>query len=246
MDVLHGVCTDLLSLLLVTPLVLLGLRGQTEKRNWKLLAASAALVLSTNLATQLGSRLNGALDWNWVGKLACMCVVAVFFYLLPANLRRSSGILNLPSRGSGRAIVACSLLCALIGALAAAAPGYTADAETVAYQLLMPSLAEEPVLRGILPALLGAALGSPWRWGAAPLGWWWLACAMLFGLGHAITWQSQGAIQFETIPMVFSGLIGLLFGWLAARCGSVWPCVLCHSLINTTGPAIAILSRFGR
>jgi uncharacterized protein len=241
MDVARSLCVDLLSILLVTPLVLFGLRGRLAIRLWKPLAASAVLVLSTNLATQLGSPLNGTLQWNWIGKLACVCVLAIFVALLPATLRRSSGIFNLPVRGSGRAILICSLLCASIGGLAAGAPGDTADAETVAYQLLMPSLAEEPVFRGVLPALLCAALGSPWRLGGASLGWWWVISALLFGLGHALTWSSQDALRFEPIPLVVTGVIGLFFGWLAARCGSVWPSVLCHSLVNATGPAIAVL-----
>jgi len=239
-DVFHSVCTDVLAILLVTPLVLFGHRGKRERPHWQPFARSAALLIATNLATQIGALLNGALYWNWTGKLACTCVLTLFFGLLPANLRRNTGILNFPLRGSGRAILVCYILCALIGALAAAAPGYTADAETLAYQLLMPSLAEEPVDRGILPALLCAALGSPWKFGGTSLGWWWIISALLFGLGHAITWSSQGAIRSETTALALTGLIGLLFGWLAARCGSVWPCVFCHSLINATGPAIAI------
>jgi uncharacterized protein len=121
-------------------------------------------------------------------------------------------------------------------------PGFRVEAETLAFQLLMPSLAEEPVYRAILPALLSTALGSPWKIAGAQLGWWWLVCSMLFGMGHAIAWSSQGAIEFHATPFVLTGIVGLLFGWLAARCGSVWPCVICHSLINSTGLAIAMVS----
>jgi hypothetical protein len=115
--------------------------------------------------------------------------------------------------------------------------------ETLAFQLTMPSLAEEPLFRAILPALLSMALGSPWRFAGAQLGWWWLALGVIFGAGHGLHWSPSDGLVFQAMPIFETGLIGLWLGWLAARCGSVWPCVICHSLINSTGLAIALVRK---
>ena len=115
--------------------------------------------------------------------------------------------------------------------------------ESLAFQLFMPSLAEEPVLRGILPALLSTAMGSAWTLGRARLGRWWLVTSALDALGHGLFWTAANGFEFHGLIFVLNGLIALLFGWLAARCGSIWPCVVGHSLINSTGLAAALMTR---
>jgi membrane protease YdiL (CAAX protease family) len=57
------------------------------------------------------------------------------------------------------------------------------------------------------------------------------ASGLLFGLGH------------DTImPRV---AVGVLLAWVRERTGSVWPCIIAHALINTTGFSIGFL-RTGR
>ena len=239
----------LLALAAATPLVLAGMRKDSQPRRLRLLGASAFVILATTLATCLPAILGigqpGGLYWNWVGKLACVMVVAVLVGLLPEELRRRSGIFRLPSRSAVLPVLVVAVFCALLGL--AAGPGEHVGAESLAFQAIMPSLAEEPVYRAILPALLGAALDSPWKLGGARLGWWWLVCALLFGAGHGIVWSLHDGPEFHAVPFIATGVIGLLFGWLAARCLSVWLCAVCHQRDRTcsrAGSRLAVVVLF--
>jgi hypothetical protein len=238
------VLTSLLWLVAVTPLVLLGMRNEPHANRLRLLGLSALVLLSTTFATGATSIFSikqpDELYWNWIGKLACIVVIALLFMILPAGTLQKSGILRLPSKSSALPIFTFAFFCALLGA--ASGPVRPVGVESLAFQSTMPSLAEEPVLRAMLPALLAAALGSPWKLLGAHLGWWWLVCAFLDGAGHGLFWTLEGGPEFHAIPFIASVIFGLLFGWLAARCHSVWPCVICHSLINATGLAIALIS----
>ncbi len=227
------------------PFVLLGMRSGPRSHRLNLLGWSVLVLFSTTFATSVNYIFPivqpDGLTWNWVGKGAGVGVIVLLFTILPAGTLRRSGALRLPSKGSARPIVIFAALCALLGAAAGPA-GDRVTVESLAYQATMPSLAEEPVFRAILPALLAAALGSPWRLAGAQLGWWWLICAFLDGAGHGLFWTLQGGVEFQAVPFVASVVVSLPFGWLAARCQSVWPCVVCHSLINATGLAVALVS----
>jgi Type II CAAX prenyl endopeptidase Rce1-like len=243
-EALRRLIEDLLALATALPLVMAGLRNQVHPDRLRLVSLSALVFLSTNLATSansiFGIKQPGGLHWNWVGKLACLIVLALLVPVLPSGTLQKSGILRAPTKSSALSIFVVSVFCALLGWTAGVAPGVHVGRESLAFQLLMPSLAEEPVYRAILPALLGTALGSPWKLAGAQVGWWWLVCSMLFGAGHGIVWSHQDGLQFHAVLFVATGIVGLLFGWLAARCLSVWPCVICHSLINATGLVVAM------
>ncbi len=246
MTEIYGVVVRELALLAgASPLVMMGLRNSHVPNRWKLVGCSALVMLLNDLATSVDSIFGIAppdwLHWNWTGKLACIVTVAVIAGLLPREILRKSGLLTLPSKDSTLPVLGFLIYCTILGSLAAFDPKMTVNAETLAYQLLMPSLAEEPVFRAILPALLSTAMGSPWKIAGAQLGWWWLAISVCFGLGHAVNWSTEGGFEFDMIPFVVVTLFTMPYGWIAARCGSVWPCVIGHSLNNSTYVAMALL-----
>lgn len=89
----------------------------------------------------------------------------------------------------------------------------------VAGTCLAAPLAEEVVFRGYLqPALLAV---MPPRAAIA-------ATAAVFGLVHTLPYA---------LPV---GLLGAFFGWLAWRCGSLWPAVLAHMLHNATTVVVTV------
>lgn len=242
---LEAILTALLGLGAVAPLAAAGMRGRASPDRLRLLGLSALVVVSTYVATDLPLVLgfkSAGLHWNWAGKLACVAAVVPMAWLLPREMLATSGLLRLPRKDALIPVGAFLALCALLGWAAGVAPGVPVTGESLAFQLFMPSLAEEPVFRGILPALLSTAMGSPWTLGRARLGWWWLVTSALFGLGHGLFWTAANGIEFHGLPCALIGLSALLDGWLAARCGSVWPCVIGHSLINSTGLAVALLA----
>ena len=71
---------------------------------------------------------------------------------------------------------------------------------------------EEAVFRGLL---LRSMLR---RWPALPAV---LITSLLFALFHANPWQFVGPL-----------ILGLLFGWLTVRTGTLWPAILAHALNN--------------
>ncbi len=247
MDALRKLAEALLALAAASPLIIAGLRGLPRTDQLKQLGWATLVLLASYLATNAPLVLEisqpGGLYWNWLGKTACLLVLTLLICVLPSGTLQKSGLLRGPSRDSAWPIFAFVVLCGFLGWAAGIAPGVPAGIESLAFQSLMPSLAEEPVYRAILPALLSTALGSPWKIAGAQVGWWWLVCAMVFGAGHGIVWSSRDGLEFYAVPFVATGIIGLFFGWLAARCLSVWPCVVCHSLINATGLSVAIMSK---
>jgi uncharacterized protein len=260
MNISEELLRELIMLAAVSPMVILGLRQSSSPEKWKLIGRSVMLVLVTDLATCMNHGFNiklaqciqccfglarsAGLEWNWAGKAFCILTIVAFFIILPSDIRRRSGLLGLPSRDSALPVIGYLASCVVISLLGAFAPEYPLafNTETFAYQALMPSLAEEPVFRGILPALLAIAMGSPWRIAGAQLGWWWLAISFYFGLGHAIGWSSQGAFQVDAFTLVAVTILTLPDGWVAARSGSVWPSVIGHSLTNSTYVGIGLLA----
>jgi hypothetical protein len=189
--VAETVFSSLLALVAVTPLVLLGMRNELRPNRPRLLALSILVWMLTSLATCVNSiffvDLPGDFHWNWLGKVSCVAAIGLLLTILPPDTLRESGIFRLPKRSAAVPILIMATLSALMGAAAGPAAGQV-TIETLAYQATLPSLAEEPVFRGILPALLAGALGSPWRLVGARLGWWWPVCALLFGAGHGLFW----------------------------------------------------------
>jgi membrane protease YdiL (CAAX protease family) len=80
--------------------------------------------------------------------------------------------------------------------------------------VLVAPVMEELVFRGLL------LQGLRRHWPAAPAV---LTTALLFALFHANPWQFMGPL-----------LLGLFFGWLTVRSGSLWPAILAHALNNAT------------
>ncbi|MCH3973060.1 MAG: CPBP family intramembrane metalloprotease [Oscillospiraceae bacterium] len=90
----------------------------------------------------------------------------------------------------------------------------------VLYGTLIPPLVEEILFRG-------AVLGSLRRWGD------WFAIvvsSLLFGLYHGNVGQ-----------FVFATLVGLIFGFLRVRTGSILPCIVLHMLNNGLATLAAVL-----
>lgn len=240
------VLSSLLALFAVTPLVLVGMRNESRPNRLRLLGLSVLVWMSVYVAHSANRifsiRQPYGFHWNWVGTMSSIAVTVLLLTILPADTLQKSGIFRFPKRNAALPILIMAVVCALpSGAAGLAGAAKDVSVETLAYQSIMPSLVEEPVCRGILPALLAGALGSPWKLLGARLGWWWLVCALLFGAGHGLFWTPHGP-EIHWAAVVVTGIVGLLFGWLAARCESVWPCVMCHSLINATDVAVAMLS----
>jgi len=199
------------------------------------LGVAAGLVLLNDL---LLTRVYGLLpdllpeaDWNWQGKLLALAATLAVASL-PAFGWRASG-LALPQAHDGwRPVLLVSVAyVAVFLALALAFPTEPASAETVAFQLTLPGLEEEPFYRGVLLLALVRAfpgrrrlLGVDWSWGAV------VSCG-LFGLAHAFGF-SNGAFQFDPLTMLLTAGPSFIAVWLALRTRSVLLPILLHNFGN--------------
>lgn len=212
-------------------------RGRVE---WRWLGVAVALVLLNNL---LLARFSGLLpetignDWNWTGKLLALAGTLAIA-ALPAFGWRRSGLTLRQRAGSLRSAIPVALVYCLypIG-LALLFGGSEPDAETLAYQLTLPGLEEEPFYRGILllaldRAFLGrvALLGVEWGWGAI------LSC-LLFGAAHGFGYD-DGAFSLDALTVALTGLPAFVGVWLRYRTGSLVLPVLVHNFGNSIRMAL--------
>ena len=196
----------------------------------------AALLVAVNDACL--TRVDGILprliggEWNWQGKLLALAATLIIAALPTFGWRRA-GLTLTQESGSLRAAIPVALLyCAFFVVIALAFPGDKADTETVAFQLTMPGLEEEPFYRGVLLFALDQAftgrkrfLGVDWGWGAV------LSC-LLFGMAHAFGY-SDGHFSFDAMTMTLTALPSIIPGSLRLRTGSGLLSILLHNFGNS-------------
>ena len=223
--------------LLALLLLLGGVIGLLDRRlfspRWLVIAALLVAINDACLTRSYGllPDLIGG-EWNWQGKLLALAATLVLA-TMPAFGWRKVGLTLRQEPGSLKAAVPVALLyCAFFVVIALAFPGSKADTETVAFQLTMPGLEEEPFYRGILLFALDQAftgrkrfLGVDWGWGAV------LSC-FLFGLAHAFGF-SDGHFSFDAMTMVLTALPSFIAVWLRLRSGNVLLSILLHNFGNS-------------
>jgi hypothetical protein len=177
-------------------------------------------------------RLIPASHWNWQGKLLALAATLAIA-ALPAFGWRKSGLTIAQAKGSLRSCVPVAIVyCAFFAVLAHFIPAQSAARETIAFQLTMPGLEEEPFYRGILLLALDHAFRGrvnivrvDWGWGAV------LSCG-LFGLAHSFGF-SHGHFSFDPLNMALTALPSVIGVWLRVRTGSLVIPVLLHNFGNS-------------
>lgn len=215
------------------------LLGLTDRRNFsgRWLVVAALLVFVNDVAlTRAYGLIPGfpGSEWNWLGKILALAIT-VGIASHPAFGWRRSGLTIRQRSGSLRSAAAVSILLVLLFAyVAITSSDEPASIQTIAYQLTLPGLEEEPFYRGILLLALGQAfrgrlqgLGIGWSWGA-------LLSSALFGLTHAFSFD-DGSFNFETMSFLLTGGPALILVWLRERTGSLLLPVLLHNFANAIG-----------
>lgn len=167
-------------------------------------------------------------NWNWTGKVFSL----VLSVLVIAGFRLSATTVGLTFTQRHRRIglIALALFIVWGACLGFLFKPGAPDAETLAFQALMPGVSEELVYRGILPALLLGLVrgkepieGMPW---AVILG-----TAVVFGAWHGLSY-SHGRFGFDVMSALFPFIGSIPGGWLRFKTGSLVFPVCAHGLAN--------------
>lgn len=236
--------------LALLPVVVLVAR-RSPPRRWALVGWALGLLVLDQVATghtELHSLIPGT-SWNWQGKIASLVLsLAAIGFLLRAGWTRAEFGLTLRQRpGSLRGcLLAVLLLAGTQVALALRLGGPTPwSTETLAFQALMPTLAEELMMRGLLLGLLNRAFaGRKNVWGAA-CGWAVPLTALAFALNHglsvgrnpgdAVSLAHGWSLAFNAGAFGRTLGTGLVYGWLRERSGSLLMPMALHTLVNAGG-----------
>jgi len=195
------------------------------------LLAAAYLALDdfiTGLPTVAHSLVLFGAHWNWTGKIYSI----VLSLLAITAFKLSPQAVGLTLEQSHLKIGAIAVLLFIVWGTCLGLlfkPGVP-DAETLAFQAVMPGISEELVYRGIVPALLlglvqrkAAVDGTPW----AVI----LSTAIVFGVWHGLNY-SDGKFGFDLMSALFPFIGSIPGGWLRFKTGSLVVPILGHGLAN--------------
>jgi CAAX protease family protein len=202
-------------------------------RRWQIFLLAIAIMLADDWAVDLAhpfrvwANLPKFSQWNWFGKAASIALSCLLLACFPW-LRHNVGLRWRQAPGSLKLSVGCfaAYLTAAI-AIGFLVPPLPFSGDTLAFQFLMPGVAEELMCRGILLALFERAFGqSPMscrlRFGYAAL-----LTSIIFGLGHGLSYE-DGHYQLSWLLFSTTAVWGAMAALVRTRSGSLlWP-ILCH------------------
>jgi uncharacterized protein len=169
--------------------------------------------------------------WNWSGKVLAIVGSLLFIALYKGLSTKEVGLTlrqrNVPKFALGVTFGAI-VLGTVWGGLNSSARDWSA--ETLAFQLLMPSIDEEIAYRGIMLVLLNKALcHTNIVKGISVAN---LVTSLLFAFCHALFITSDFGITFQGMYFIQSFALGLALAYIAEKTGSLLFPMLAHSTSN--------------
>ncbi|MEZ0472504.1 type II CAAX prenyl endopeptidase Rce1 family protein [Luteimonas salinilitoris] len=176
-------------------------------------------------------------EWNWSGKVYSLLLsIAV---VLGLGIKPEAIGLTLSQRNLTASLIALFLFILWGVSLGLLFKPSAPSVETLAFQALMPGLAEELVYRGIAPALLLGLIrgkeplqGIPWTVV--------FITALAFGIWHGLSY-SDAKFSFDPMSALFPFIGSIAGGWLRFSSGSLLFPILAHSFANVAFHLTALL-----
>jgi hypothetical protein len=219
-------------------LVIGGLLGVSQRGRFSfgwLLVAVALVAFNDFLLTNGYHHLPRLLPpsgWNWQGKALALAGTLVIAALPGFGWRKCGLTLSQNRKGFWITCLVAVLTCAVFVALALHLPNEPLNRQTLAYQLTMPGLEEEPFYRGVLLLALNEAFRVRARIFGIQLGWGGVLSCMLFGFAHAFEY-AHGVFSLDPMTMAATALPAFILIWMRERTGSLVLPVLLHNFANS-------------
>jgi hypothetical protein len=168
--------------------------------------------------------------WNWWGKLYSILLSAAVILALRLNAQAVG--LKLPDKNVKHGLLILPVLVLFSAALGLTLNQSAPSPSTLAFQLFMPSLAEELAYRGIAPALLLGLLHGKDPPRELP---WTVICiaAVPYSVVHGLGYDGE-SFSFFVGPALNTLTGGIIYGWLRFHTGSLLFPLLAHGLGNLT------------
>jgi membrane protease YdiL (CAAX protease family) len=234
----HVILGAIINLLIISPLVLLTLNDKTRKAFNSLIAFCAFYLINTTLLyLPLEFKHLIIIDgkWNWTGKIFAILGSTVFILSSIQKFKPKNYYLTLNQHSGfiqkGILVVVLVVLIPFIKCITSCYFGSSlnGDFETILFQSTMPGLDEEIAFRGIMLGLLIKVL-SPLR--ITILHPAIMVTAILFGLVHGLVINQSLELHFNVIPFLNSFTLGIIWGWLTIKSGSILLSLVSHNLYN--------------
>lgn len=249
-QVTYAVGWGLLLVALLIPLAIVPNRGVPGAWRASMVAAAFLLLSAVSLRLpRLG--LLAELQWNWQGKLLDLVWVLILYWVLRDWAVREAGLRWRAESGSLRpALVFISAAfivpfgLTFAGLALSDEPVTGFGLERMLFDLTFPNLSEEMIWRGAMMAVLDRALGTPWGFFGARVGWGLVLTSVGFGLGHGVVLDADSGLSISLASALITGVAGLGFGWVRARTGTLWAAYLAHCAPEVAiGVAVAVGGR---
>ena len=167
-------------------------------------------------------------QWNWSGKVYSLFLsVAVLFAF---RVKPSSAGITFKQKNLKASLIALGLFIVWGLSLGLMFNPPPPTLETLAFQGIMPGLAEEIVYRGIAPAILLGLIWGKEHAGGIP----WTVVfitAIMFGVWHGLGYSNAG-FSFDTMSALFPFIGAIAGGWLRFNSGSLLFPILVHAVAN--------------
>lgn len=170
-------------------------------------------------------------NWNWTGKILGI-IGSITFLLIYKKFKLKDYYLTLEQDKSfikkGILVVTLLLVLQIIQGLLTGSPKEW-SMETFLFQLTMPGIQEEIAFRGIMMGLLVKILKPSSKSIFHPAI---IITSILFGMAHGLILNDSLIPSFRLFPFINTMILGIIWGWITLKSGSVLLAVISHNLGN--------------
>jgi hypothetical protein len=179
------------------------------------------------------------LQWNWVGKTLVIFGVIIAIRFIPFLNWGAIGV-KAPKCTShwfygvsvGFAFV---VFLGVVLWFSGASPKWEwFSLNTVLFQLFMPSIAEELSTRGVLLAILNAAIPSKQTFAGLRFNMALVIVSLAFVLEHTLGFSQAAGLywSYGLMDTAFLTVVSISLGLLRVHTESLYPCMIAHSMVN--------------